>query len=327
MFGAAQIDKIASILTLACLGAFIAFLINAGLLKNWFQPSFTLRILLPDEGVSGLSSGAEVQVSGTRAGELHRIVIDPNQQMHAVARIEGRMRVFIRRDSIVSIRREFGVAGPAYIDISRGTGRELDWSYAVIAITPRSSPTEKLGELSDDLRGRIVSLVDEVHRGVVAFVAATDNIDTWTNQIEREVDAAIGSANSVEISGSFSARLITYRRLGEELEATLSDMRTLAFQLERISKDSHIAQILRETDATLAILEPTLRKLAGTAPSAAANASVTTEVLPSTLLQAQTTARELEQLLDQLRRHWLLGGPNTPTVPGGRRVPAIEVRP
>src|SRR4029450_4769327 len=103
-----------------------------GLLNDCFHPSFTLRILLPDEGVSGLAPGAEVQVLGTRAGEVGRIVIDPNPRMHAVARGDDEMRPFIRRDSVVSIRRQFGVAGAAYIDIQKGVGPELDWSYAVI---------------------------------------------------------------------------------------------------------------------------------------------------------------------------------------------------
>src|SRR5260370_11786594 len=115
IFGLHQLDEIVGAVVLACIGVFIAVLINAGLLKDWFQPSFTLRILLPDEGVSGLAPGAEVQVLGTRAGEVRRIVIDPNQRMHAVARVEDQMRPFIRRDSKVSIRRQFGVAGAASI--------------------------------------------------------------------------------------------------------------------------------------------------------------------------------------------------------------------
>src|SRR5262249_56257304 len=93
---------------------------NGGLLEDWFQPSFTLRILVPDEGVSGLAPGAEVQVLGTRAGEVRRIVIDPNQRMHAVARVEDQMRPFIRRDSVVSIRRQFGVAGGRAVHALRG---------------------------------------------------------------------------------------------------------------------------------------------------------------------------------------------------------------
>ena len=67
IFGLHQLDEIVGAVVLACIGVFIAVLINAGLLKDWFQPSFTLRILLPDEGVSGLAPGAEVQVLGTRA--------------------------------------------------------------------------------------------------------------------------------------------------------------------------------------------------------------------------------------------------------------------
>ena len=69
------LDELVGAVVLACVGVFVAVLINAGLLKDWFQPSFTLRILLPDEGVSGLAPGAEVQVLGTRAGEIRRIVI------------------------------------------------------------------------------------------------------------------------------------------------------------------------------------------------------------------------------------------------------------
>ena len=135
IFGVYQFDEVVGAVVLACIGVFVAVLINAGLMKDWFQPSFTLRILLPDEGVSGLAPGAEVQVLGTRAGEVRRIVIDPNQRMHAVARVEDQMRPFIRRDSVVAIRRQFGVAGAAFIDIQRGVGPELDWSYAVIAAT------------------------------------------------------------------------------------------------------------------------------------------------------------------------------------------------
>src|SRR5215468_7041800 len=155
IFGVYQLDEAVGAVVLVCVGLFVAVLINAGLLKDWFQPSFTLRILLPDEGVSGLAPGAEVQVLGTRAGEVRRIVIDPNQRMHAVARVEDQMRPFIRRDSVVSIRRQFGVAGAAFIDISRGRGPELDWNYAVIAATTDRAPTDTIGERIDELRGKI----------------------------------------------------------------------------------------------------------------------------------------------------------------------------
>jgi phospholipid/cholesterol/gamma-HCH transport system substrate-binding protein len=60
VFGLHQLDEIVGAVVLACIGVFIAVLINAGLLKDWFQPSFTLRIRLRHDGVSRLAPGVEV---------------------------------------------------------------------------------------------------------------------------------------------------------------------------------------------------------------------------------------------------------------------------
>jgi hypothetical protein len=56
---------------------------------------------------------------------------------------------------------------------------------------------------------------------------------------------------------------------------------------------------------------------------------MTTDALPTTLLQAQVTAHELELLLNQLRHLWLLGGSGSDTTAAApsRRAPAVEVRP
>ena len=158
-FGVYQFNQAVGAVVLICVGLFAGALINAGLLKEWFQPSITLRILLPEAGVAGLAPGAEVQVMGTRAGEIRRIVIDPSQRMHAVARIEEQMRPFIRRDLQVTIRRQFGIAGAAFLDISRGTGPHLDWGYAVLTAGTDRAPTDTIGQVVDELRAKIMPLI------------------------------------------------------------------------------------------------------------------------------------------------------------------------
>ena len=208
IFGIYQLDELVGAVVLACIGVFIAVLINAGLLKDWFQPSFTLRILLPDEGVSGLAPGAEVQVLGTRAGEVRRIVIDPNQRMHAVARVEDQMRPFIRRDSKVSIRRQFGVAGAAFIDISRGTGPELDWSYAVIAATTDRAATDTLGQMIDEVRAKIAPVLDDVQKAVLAFTAVAQRAIDPAGPLEQTLSSAAGIARRVESGEGVAGRLI-----------------------------------------------------------------------------------------------------------------------
>lgn len=328
IFGVYQLDEAVGAVVLACIGLFAAVLINAGLLKDWFQPSFTLRILLPDEGVAGLAPGAEVQVLGTRAGEVRRIVIDPNQRMHAIARVEDQMRPFIRRDSVVSIRRQFGVAGAAYIDISRGVGPELDWSYAVIAAQSERAPTDTLGQMIDELRGKIMPLIDDVQKAVLAFTAVAQRATDPQGPLEQTLTSAAGIARKVEDGQGLAGRLISDDKLPADLAATLVSVRELAAQLERTSKDPRIAQILVKTDAILASLQATTRDLANTTPQITRNVRDTTDVMPATLLQAQIAARELELLLGQLRHNWLFGGGgSTPAAQPTRRAPAVEVRP
>ena len=327
IFGVFQADEIAGAVVLACIGVFIVALVNAGLMKDWFQPSFTLRILLPDEGVSGLAPGAEVQVLGTRAGEVRRIVIDPNQRMHAVARVEDQMRPFIRRDSQVTIRRQFGVAGAAYIDIARGVGPELDWSYAVIAASSERAPTDTLGQLFDEVRAKIMPLLDNVQAAVLAFTAVAQRATDPAGPLQQTLTSAAGIARNVEEGKGLAGRLISDDKMVADLQTTLVSVRELAAQLERTSKDPRIAQILVKTDSILTSLQTTTGALAKTSPQITRNVQDATDAMPATLLQAQVTAHELELLLAQLRRNWLFGGSSAPTAPPPRRAPAIEVRP
>jgi phospholipid/cholesterol/gamma-HCH transport system substrate-binding protein len=335
IFGVYQFNELVGAVVLVCLAMFNGVLINARLLKNWFQPSFTLRILLPDEGVSGLAAGAEVQVLGTRAGEIRRIVIDPNQRMHAVARIDDQMRPFIRRNSVVSIRRQFGVAGAAYIDISRGTGSELDWSYAVVAATSDRAPTDTLGQMIDELRAKVMPLLDDVRNAVLAFTVVAQRavdpkgpLEQTLSSARQMVASAADIARRVEAGEGLAGRLVADDKLVTDLEASLASVRELAAQLERTSKDPRIGQILAKTDSILGSLQATTRNLAAATPRIAQNVAATTDALPTTLLQAQVTAHELELLLTQLRHLWLLGGSGASTAAApSRRAPAVEVRP
>ena len=162
--GIYQFNQAVGAVVLICAALFVGALVNAGLLKEWFQTSLTLRIVLPEAGVSGLAQGAEVQIMGTRAGEIRRIVIDPSQRMHAEARIDSQMRPFLRRDLQVVIRRQFGIAGAAFLDISRGTGPELDWGFAVLTATTDRAPTDLIGQVIDEVHARVLPILDELQK-------------------------------------------------------------------------------------------------------------------------------------------------------------------
>jgi phospholipid/cholesterol/gamma-HCH transport system substrate-binding protein len=136
-------DEWVGLLVIVAVLLFLGSVLEAGVLRDWFRPVSHLRIVLPQAGVGGLAVGADVEVLGIHAGIVRRIVLNPNQQMYAEADIDQQAEAFIRRDSEAVIRRRFGLAGAAYVDISRGTGASLDWTYAVVDASERQ-PTRSV---------------------------------------------------------------------------------------------------------------------------------------------------------------------------------------
>lgn len=329
--GVYQFNQAIGAVVLICVVLFVGALVNAGLLKEWFQSSLTLRIVLPEAGVSGLAQGAEVQILGTRAGEIRRIVIDPSQRMHAEARIDLQMRPFIRRDSQAVIRRQFGIAGNAFIDISRGTGEELDWGYAVLTATTDRAPTDTIGQLIDEVHARVMPILDDL-RQVIANANAMVGPES---PLRQALQSTATMAQRIERGEGSVGKLMADEKLVTDLQAAVAAAQAamahangLLVELEKTSKDPRVASILQRTDSMMASLQTVTRNLAAASPQftrLTTGVAETTESMPTLLLQTETTARELELLLGQLRRSWLLGGTAAP--PPGRRAPAGEVRP
>lgn len=288
---------------------FVAIL-QAGVLRDWFKPTEELRLVLPDTGGAGLAAGGEVQILGTRAGVVRRVVLEPNQQMYALLDIDEQATPFIRRDSTAVIRRTFGVAGAAFVDISRGTGEELDWSYAVIAATTERAPTDNISALIDELRAKIFPILDNAGRTTNALAEVVERVNRGEGNLGRllvddtlvrEVETIAGEANLAvakfnEILGE--VQTVTRDVSGPEgIAAVIDNVQNLVQNLDEIAKKIETA--------------------ANSAPSIARKLDEVAGNLPAVLTQLQVTLQELDRLSAQLRTSWLLGG-------GGRAPNAQE---
>jgi phospholipid/cholesterol/gamma-HCH transport system substrate-binding protein len=268
------------LVVLLALVLFTATVIQAGVLRDWFRPSVVLRVILPEAGVGGLSRGAAVDILGTRAGEVTSIVIDPGQQMHAEVRLEEDMRVYVRRDSQAVIRKRFGVAGDSYLDISRGNGEPLDWTYAVITASLDRPPTENLGAMVDEVKQKVLPIIDETRRAVQLLASTMERLERGEGTV---------------------GRLLADDRLIRDLETTAAN-----------------------AEKSLAAVQTITRDLAKATPQIARNVEETSENLPMVVRQARATTAELQQLVVQLRGHWLLGRDPEGTA---TRLPSTAVRP
>jgi phospholipid/cholesterol/gamma-HCH transport system substrate-binding protein len=341
--GFRYVNESVGVLVLLAVLLLVGTILQAGVLRHWFNPPLSLRVLLPPDGVAGLSAGSEVVVLGTRAGQVRRIVIEPDMQMHAEVDLDPGMDSFVRRDSTAVIRKQFGVAGAAFLDIGRGTGRPLDWGFAVIPATTERAPQESIGQIIEELRTRILPIIEDTARAIRAAAGIVERINDPQGDLQAMVRDVRALTERIEKGEGAVGRLLTDDTLVRELETTvreanerLKQARGVITELERTTAEAAALTrgVRQRSETTMRNVESVTADLAKATPqlpAIARNLEASTATLPQVLVQTQQTALEMERLLNQLRSHWLFGG-----LAGGGgngrdnrdgRQPAREVRP
>lgn len=333
---------------LSALVLFLITLIKVDALRDWFDPGEELRLVLPDEGLYGLNEGAKIEVLGTEAGKIQRIVIEPGQKIHAIARLSASMVPFVRRDSQAIIRKTFGVAGDSYVEITRGTGEAMEWDYAVLAAKPDRAPTDSIGEILEDIRSRVIPILDQTERTMTALGDLTErladpkgslqgtlaDVNTVTGRIARG-EGTLGTLLSEDETARQLEKLLAgandaVTRIGpilEELQKTATQVTGLSRSINAQSRNlPEISNSVKSVLASLDVVMADLKKTSPELPKITRDISATTANIPVLLGMTQQTLAELEGLLRQLRSSWLLGGGAGGAAAGGR-LPPSEVRP
>jgi phospholipid/cholesterol/gamma-HCH transport system substrate-binding protein len=301
-------------LVLIAFAIFVAAVLQAGLLRDLFRSTLSLRVILPESGLAGLNKGAAVEILGTNAGVVREIVIDPKENFHAVVEIEEAMEPFVRRDSQVFIRKQFGIAGAAFLEITRGHGEPLDWDYAVLTAAADQAPTESMGAILEDLRAKVLPIVDDVQRTIGAAGDLITELQAPGGQLQT-ILTDLGKVTGRLAAGEGTVgRLLADDALARDLEATLVSVRRQVGEL-----DSVIAA-LKSTSGEVERATPEITKLL----RETSGASV---ALPTLLTQTQQTMAELQQLLVQLQGVWLLGGRGDGDATERTRLSPLKARP
>ena len=310
-------DEWIGALVLAAVALLLIAALQAGVLRDWFKPTSEVRLVLPTTGVAGLEVGADVEILGTRAGQVKEIVLDPSQQMYAMLEIDEQAKAFIRRDSKAVIRRRFGVAGAAFIDISRGTGEQMDWTYAVIEAVTERAPTDSVSALIDEARQKVFPILDNANRVTQSLAEIAERINRGEGNVGRLLvdDSMVREAEV--IVGSARDAVAALNVLVAELQKSAGNINALT---QQVGGPDGVPAVLAQTDQSLATLKKILDDVAVATqrmPAISKNVEGGTANLPALLTQLQVTIQKLDQLVAQLQRSWLLGGggaqPQAPT--------------
>jgi phospholipid/cholesterol/gamma-HCH transport system substrate-binding protein len=319
-------DEWVGFLVVAAVLIFLGAMLEAGVLHDWFRPVSHLRIMLPQSGVAGLSVGADVEILGINVGKVGRIVLSPNQQFYADAEIDQQAAGFVRRDSSAVIRRRFGIAGAAYIDISRGTGAALDWSYAVVDANTEREPTETLTTMIHEVRAKVLPALDDIRRTTAAAAVIAEGLRKGEGTLGRLVTDDTLAHQAEQTVLSVREQVAALAPVIAKLDDVVRQADTL--MEEAASRKEGVPVLIQHVDVILQSLQGTLRDVSRATPrlpDIARNAANTTADLPVLMTQIQMTAAELEKLLTQLRGSWLLGGGGSEPQP--TRLPATRLQP
>ncbi|OUI95432.1 ABC transporter substrate-binding protein [Acetobacter indonesiensis] len=281
-------DEWVGFLVLLSVVLFAGAVIEAGVLRDWLTPPAKLRVTLPAGGVGGLTVGGDVQLLGAHAGTIRSIKLNPSGDMYAVVDLDPQIKPFIRRDSTAVIRKQFIVAGSAYLDLNRGHGDAMDWAYAVINATPAPNPADMITATLNDIQAQIMPALASA-RHMMAQLDATIT----------DMHAGKGSIG----------QLMTNDDLIRQAQAAAVSLNTVIERLKPI--EQQVSGVMNKTNATMTNLKSASHDLKSATPhlpAIAGSVEASTADLPALLAQAQTTLYGLEKLTDQLRGMWLLGG-------------------
>jgi phospholipid/cholesterol/gamma-HCH transport system substrate-binding protein len=309
-------DEWVGLLVVLTVILFIAAILHAGLLSDWFRQTENLRIMLPETGSQGLSAGADIQILGTRVGTVQRVVVDPNR-MYAEAQLDEQATAFIRRDSRAVVKKQFGVAGAAYLDISRGTGSPLDWHFAVIDAVTERDPTENIGAMVDQVKEKIFPILDDAARAMHALADTTEGIEKGQGNVGRLM-------KNDDLMNQLMATLANLKTATDQLNVTLTQVQTMV--ASTAAPDGVPALLHRANDAVASVDKAThdLAQATTQLPAISRNVAGGTANLPALLTQSQQSMAELEKTLNQLRHTWPL---STSAQPEARRLSPEQVRP
>jgi phospholipid/cholesterol/gamma-HCH transport system substrate-binding protein len=328
---------------------FLLAVFNAERVQEWLDPGESIKVVLPEQGLFGLSAGAAVEILGTNAGEVIDIVIDPEQNIHANIYVRRAMIPFVRRDSVGFIRKRFGIAGESYLEITRGVGEPLDWEFAVLEAQVEQAPTETVGELLQDIRNRVFPLIGTVEVAVNDLAGLVQDLRDPGGNLQQLVAGLSAITGRMQRGEGALGRLLTEDRVVLELEGLLAEANNsvarlapildqLQVTVEEVSglaagfnaQSSELPKLTRSAQSVLSSLDQIMRDLRKTTPELphiTRNIGAAADSIPVLLVQTQQTMVELELLLKQLRQSWLFGGGGGSEAREGSRIPPELVRP
>lgn len=290
------VNEITGVFVLAAVLLVVVGIILAGHAQRWFEPVHRLNLIFPPEGSFDLQKGAEVRILGALVGAVETISVAEDGSMTGQITIRGNFIRFVRSDSKAIAKKKFGVAGDAFVEITKGVGEPLPEGGSLVCVKD-TEITEMVAEVVRQLREATVPAIEQVRKAVEAYTKLAEELHSPEGQLQQLLAHLNALVAGLERGEGTVGQLLRDPALANELREITGKVNRSLDSVQNILADvEQVSSRIREESGDL----------------------------PGLVLQSRETLRESEKLIAAIQRHWLLRRyvePGEPTA----RLPASTV--
>lgn len=256
----------------------IVGVILAGNAQRWFESVHRLTLTFPPEGSFDLQKGAEVRILGALVGSVESIAVDEEGGMTGEITIRGNFIRFVRDDSKAIAKKKFGLAGDAFVEITKGSGALLP-EEGVLACVKDTEIVEMIEDVIRQFREATLPAIEQVRKAVEEYTKVAEELHRPDGNLQQLLSHVNALAAGLEKGEGTVGQLLRDPALADELHeitgkinASLEQVRLILENVEKVS-----AAVRNESSN-----------------------------IPGLVLQSRETLRESEKLIEGLQRHWLI---------------------
>jgi phospholipid/cholesterol/gamma-HCH transport system substrate-binding protein len=261
--------------------------------QRWFGRKFTLDVLLPQAGTSGLRRGDEVFILGVSAGLVQDVIVQDDGRVKAHVKIRRDFERFVRADSTASIKKAFAVAGDSFMEISPGTGPSLKGDNPTIVCLASEDSLGRIEKIVSDLQAELIPLVKKAAIGLEEWTALGTDLQKTRSELSGLFARWDRLAEGLEQGKGTVGRLLTDPELAAEAQSLLARASLAMSQFQTMATNLNAAATNIETGAVRV-------------PEIANALAKEMKDLPGLVHQTQISMVELERLIEALQRHWIV---------------------
>jgi phospholipid/cholesterol/gamma-HCH transport system substrate-binding protein len=284
-------EKAAGFFLFLSFGLILTIMILVGIGKDWFQ-SYTNYFALYQEGY-GLLPGVKVKFLQTDIGRLKRLEITETNNVKFYITIQSEFARRIKGDSLASIKSPT-IIGQEYIEITPGSAESLPipGNGQIPAADPKTV---------DDVLAAL-----QLETKLSQFDYIIQNLTSLTYQLQDSQGPILGTMGNLQritdqvASGNgLIGQLVSANEAYDELMDILRQMKDLAGSLNQ----------------TAALLKTDVPNMTATIDKILNQVETGTRSLPEVARGAREGLRDVNQVLDSVKRNFLIRGNLTPDRP------------